>query len=198
MPDNEPKQVSGAALTALLNRMQIGDREAANKAAELVYGELHHIAAAHMRGERRGHLLQATALVNEVCIKLLAGARINLESRGQFFALASRQMRHVLVDCARNARARKRGANVPHDDIQKVNIGVEGTNVDIILLHESLLELEKFEARAAQIVELKFFGGYTDKEVAAAMGISLATVRRDWEYARSWLFARMRDGVRSA
>jgi len=130
-------------------------------------------------------------------MKLACGSSLEIESRGHFYALASRQMRRVLVDYARSARARKRGGNMLHDELESVQIGVEGRTVDLILLNEALTELESLEPRAAQVVELRFFGGYTDKEIVEALGISLATVRRDWEYARSWLFARMQVGAKT-
>jgi RNA polymerase sigma factor (TIGR02999 family) len=192
-----PDTGSRPVLTALLNRMQRGDREAGNRAAELVYGELRAIAARQMKRDRDGHALQTTALVHEAYMKLACGSSLEIESRGHFYALASRQMRRVLVDYARSARVRKRGGNMLHDDLESVQIGVEGRTVDLILLNEALTELESLEPRAAQVVELRVFGGYTDKEIVEALGISLATVRRDWEYARSWLFARMQVGAKT-
>ena len=178
-------------LTVLLNRMQKGDRAAADEAAARVYSELHRIASREMRRERPGHNLQATALVNEAYLRLAAGGSLEVQSRSHFFAIASQQMRRILVDHARSAGAQRRGGGAMQVDLDAVAIGVEGRSVDLLLLDESLAELEKIEPRAAKVVELRYFGGYTDKEVVEALGVSLATVRRDWEFARSWLFRRM-------
>jgi len=175
----------------LLNRMQKGDRAAGEEAAAKIYGELHRIASREMRRERPGHTLQTTALVNEAYMRLAAAGSLEIQSRGHFFAVASQQMRRILVDHARSAGAQRRGGGAMQVDLDAVAIGVEGRSVDLLLLDESLAELEKIEPRAAKVVELRYFGGYTDKEVVEALGVSLATVRRDWEFARSWLFRRM-------
>ncbi len=171
--------------------MQKGDRAAGEEAAAKIYGELHRIASREMRRERPGHTLQTTALVNEAYMRLAAAGSLEIQSRGHFFAVASQQMRRILVDHARSAGAQRRGGGAMQVDLDAVAIGVEGRSVDLLLLDESLAELEKIEPRAAKVVELRYFGGYTDKEVVEALGVSLATVRRDWEFARSWLFRRM-------
>jgi RNA polymerase sigma factor (TIGR02999 family) len=179
-------------LTVLLNRMQRGDQNAAEQAAKLVYAELHRIASRHMKRERPDHVLQTTALVHEAYLRLAGGKAGELESREHFFAIASQQMRRVLVDYARSARAQKRGAGEVVEDLDSIQVGVEGRSVDLLALDESLRELERFEPRAARVVEMRYFGGHTDREMAEALGVSAITVRRDWEYARSWLFSRMR------
>jgi RNA polymerase sigma factor (TIGR02999 family) len=175
----------------LLNRMQRGDRAAGEEAAARIYGELHRIASREMRHERPGHTLQATALVNEAYLRLAAAGSLEIQSRGHFYAVASQQMRRILVDHARSAGAQRRGGGAVQMDLDAVQLGAEGRNVDLLSLDESLAELEKIEPRAAKVVELRYFGGHTDKEVVEALGVSLATVRRDWEFARSWLFRRM-------
>ena len=178
-------------LTLLLNRMQNGDRAAGEEAASRIYGELHRIASREMSRERPGHTLQTTALVNEAYLRLAAGGSLEIQSRGHFWAVASQQMRHILVDYARSAGAQRRGGGALQIDLDEVQAGTEGRSLDLLLLDESLSELERIEPRAAKVVELRYFGGYTDKEVVEVLGVSLATVRRDWEYARSWLFRRM-------
>jgi|HubBroStandDraft_1064217.scaffolds.fasta_scaffold01006_6 RNA polymerase sigma factor (TIGR02999 family) len=178
-------------LTVLLNRMQKGDRAAAEEAASRIYGELHRIASREMRRERPGHTLQTTALVNEAYLRLAAAGSLEIQSRGHFYAVASQQMRRILVDHARSAGAQRRGGGAVQVDIDAVQMGAEGRGPDLLMLDESLAELEKMDPRAAKVVEMRYFGGYTDKEVVDALGLSLATVRRDWEYARSWLFRRM-------
>jgi len=179
-------------LTSLLNRMQHGGRSAADQAAAMVYTELHRIASHQMKRERPGHVLQTTALVHEAYLRLIGSGMPEVENRGHFFALASQQMRRILVDYARRARAHKRGSAEPLESLDSIRVGTEERSIDLLLLDESLRELERFEQRAAKIIEMRYFGGYTDREVAEALSVSLATVRRDWEYARSWLFSRMR------
>jgi RNA polymerase sigma factor (TIGR02999 family) len=171
--------------------MQKGDRAAADEAASRIYGELHRIASREMRRERRGHTLQTTALVNEAYLRLAAAGSLEIQSRGHFFAMASQQMRRILVDYARSAGAQRRGGGAIQIDLDNARAGTEGRGLDLLLLDESLAELERIEPRAAKVIELRYFGGYTDKEVVQALGVSLATVRRDWEFARSWLFRRM-------
>jgi RNA polymerase sigma-70 factor (ECF subfamily) len=178
-------------VTALLNRMRNGDREAGDEVAELVYGELHRLASREMRREREGHTLQTTALVHEAYLQLAGSQSVEIQNRGHFFAVASQQMRRILVDHARSNSAQRRGGGGLKVDLDQVQIGAPGPSIDVLSLDESLRELEQLDPRAAKVVELRYFGGYTDKEVVAALGVSLATVRRDWEFARSWLFDRM-------
>ena len=178
-------------LTLLLNRMRQGDRDAGDKALTEVYDELRRIAAREMRRDGPGHTLQTTALIHEAYLRFVNAGSLQIENRGHFFAIASQQMRRILVDHARAVRTRKRdgGAQV---DFAKIQLAAQGRGVDVVLLDDALRELEQIQPRAAQVVELRYFGGYTDKEVVEALGVSLATVRRDWEYARSWLFQWMR------
>jgi RNA polymerase sigma factor (TIGR02999 family) len=186
-PDQNPE-----SLTVLLNRMRQGDRGAGQRAVDLVYTELHRIAAGQMRRERPGHPLQATALVNEAYVRLIGGGPMEIQDRGHFFAVASQQMRRILVDYARAGRAQRRGGGAPEVDLDLVQLGSEPRSIDILALDEALQQLERLEPRAARVVELRYFGGYTDKEVVEALGVPLTTVRREWEFARTWLFDRMR------
>jgi RNA polymerase sigma factor (TIGR02999 family) len=179
-------------LTLLLNRMRQGDPAAGDKAVAVVYDELHRIAEREMRRERPGHALQATALINEVYVRLISAGSLEIQNRGHFFAVASQQMRRILVDHARSNNAQRRGGGATMVDLENLRLGTTERSIDVLLLDESLRELEKLDPRAARVVELRFFGGHTDKEVVEALGVSLATVRRDWEFARSWLFNRMR------
>jgi RNA polymerase sigma factor (TIGR02999 family) len=171
--------------------MRKGDRQAGEEVAGLVYGELHRIASREMRHEREGHMLQTTALVHEAYLRLAGSQSLEIQDRGHFFAVASQQMRRILVDHARSSTAQRRGGGASEVDFDKLQIGVIGRSMDLLLLDESLRELEKLDPRAAKVVELRYFGGYTDKEVLEVLDMSLATVRRDWEFARSWLFNRM-------
>jgi len=172
--------------------MRQGDQNAGEQAVAMVYDELHRIAAREMRREQRGHTLQTTALVNEAYLRLVGAKSLEIQNRGHFFAVASQQMRRILVDHARAAGTNKRGGFASKVSVDAVQVSVDQPGVDVLALDESLRELERLEPRAAQIVEMRYFGGYTDAEVVEALGLSLATVRRDWEFARAWLFDRMR------
>jgi RNA polymerase sigma-70 factor, ECF subfamily len=178
-------------LTYLLNRMQSGDREAGEQAVELVYDELHRIAAGQMRGERDEGQLQTTALIHEAYMRLVGAGPMEIQNRGHFFAIASRQMRRVLVDAARSEHAQKRGGPELKLPLDEMRIAAGHRGEDLLALDEALRELELVDPRAARVVELRYFGGYTDKEVVDTLGIALSTVRRDWEFARSWLFDKM-------
>ncbi len=178
-------------LTLLLRQMQEGDAEAAEKAVGLVYAELHRIAARELQHEHPGHLLQTTALIHEAYVKLIDAHKLRIESRVHFFAIASQQMRRILVDHARLRNAQRRGGGAVRVELSGVQIGFNPRGVELLALDEALTELQAIDARAAKVVELRFFGGYTDDEVAQGLGVSLATVRRDWDFARSWLFDRM-------
>jgi RNA polymerase sigma-70 factor, ECF subfamily len=177
-----------ADLTGLLNRMQSGDTRAGEEAAALIYDELHHLAAREMRRERAGHPLQTTALVHEAYLKLAGDQTLQVQNRAHFFAIASQQMRRILVDHARAAGAQRRGAGAIHVDAEGLPICDGDRGAGLLALDDALKDLEKLDPRAAQVIELRYFGGYTDKEVAEALGVSLTTIRRDWEFARSWLY----------
>jgi RNA polymerase sigma factor (TIGR02999 family) len=171
--------------------MQEGDVEAAEKAVNLVYGELHRIAARELQHENPGHLLQTTALIHEAYVKLIDARKLRIQSRVHFFAIASQQMRRILVDHARLRNAQRRGGGAVTVELNNVQIGFNPRGVELLALDEALTELQAIDSRPAKVVELRFFGGYTDDEVAQGLGISVATVRRDWEFARSWLFDRI-------
>jgi RNA polymerase sigma factor (TIGR02999 family) len=182
-----PDTIQSLGLTLLLNRAGQGDREAADRAAELVYGELHRIASRQIRPERPGHVLQATALINEAYVRLAGSGSLEFQNRGHFFSIASRQMRRILVDYARAENAASRGGGATRVDLETVRLAAEGRSIEVRLLDQALQELARVDPRAAQVVELRYFGGYTDKEAVEAIGVSLATVRRDWEFAKAWL-----------
>ena len=189
-----------ADLTYLLNRMQAGDPAAADEAVPLIYDELHRIAAREMRGERPGHLLQTTALIHEAYTRLVGSGAMEIRNRDHFFAIASRQMRRILVDIARSENAQRHGGLAPKISLDHLQIGVEGHSasgqgINLLLLDDALQKLESIDPRAAKVVELRYFGGYTDKEVAEALGVALSTVRRDWDFARSWLFDHIAGGA---
>lgn len=182
------------SVTELLVRARAGDQDALQHAIGLLYKELHRIAARQMGREQRGHTLQPTALVNEALLRLLPGHDIH--NRLHFLALAATTMRRVLVDYARQRLSHKRGRGaevVTLDDATPVGTGPRP--VDVLDVDAALSELEGSNPRAARVIELRFFGGYTEKEVAEIVGMSVPTVRRDWDSARAWLQQRLRPST---
>jgi RNA polymerase sigma factor (TIGR02999 family) len=181
---------SGADLRTLLARWSEGDHEAGNQLVAAIYPDLRRLAAHYLRDEEPGQTLQPTALVNELYLRLFSGDAPEVRDRAHFFALIARQLRHIVIDHARkrNADKRGRGAKVPLDSLDFPFVPDE----NLLALDLELAELEKLDARAARVVELRFFSGLHDAEIAQVLGISVATVKRDWEFARAWLFRRMR------
>jgi RNA polymerase sigma-70 factor, ECF subfamily len=193
-----PENSETRQMTTLLNAMQRGDREASEKAAALVYDELRRIASRQLHRERPGHTLITAGLVNEAYLRLSGGEPFPVLNRGHFFAIASQQMRRILVDHARAKNAERRGGAAVSVGLDHAEGASAPPDVDVLSLHEALEELETVDPRAAQVVELRYFGGYTDKEVVEALSVPFATVRRDWEFARSWLADRLRNRARPA
>jgi RNA polymerase sigma-70 factor, ECF subfamily len=185
-------------LTELLRQMQQGDRDAGEMAVGLVYGELHRIASRQLRRESPGHTLVTGALINEAYLHFSAGNSFAIESRGHFLAIASQQMRRILVDHARAKNAQRRGGDAVHVSLDQAHAGSASVSVDVLMLDIALVNFERDYPRAAKVVELRYFGGYSDKQAAEALGVSLNTVRRDWEFARCWLFDRMSGKRESA
>jgi RNA polymerase sigma factor (TIGR02999 family) len=180
-------------VTALLIEWRQGDTGALERLVPLVYAELRKVAGAQLRRERVGHSLQATALVHEVYLRLVNVDRMTLESRAHFMAVAARLMRQILVDHARRRLAGKRGGGatmVSLDGVSPVN-PVGPTNVDVLALDAALGELASFDAQQCRIVEMRFFAGLTIDEAADALGISTATVEREWAVAKAWLYAQL-------
>ena len=179
------------ALTAMLGAVRSGAPDARTRLIEAVYPELKRLARSQLRRERGGHTLQPTALVNEAFVKLFGTARINWQNRAQFFAIAANQMRRILIDYARQARAGKRGGG----DVKVTLSAAEGLGhnrqEDVLAIDEALTKLEALNARASKVVELRFFGGLDENEAAEVLGISPATLRRDWRFARAWLFSQL-------
>jgi RNA polymerase sigma-70 factor, ECF subfamily len=174
-------------VTALLHAWNDGSVAARDRLLTLIYQELRRRAAAHLRRERPDHTLQPTALVNEAYLRLV-DQRAPWHNRAQFFGVASQIMRRILVDRARARRMHKRSgqwARVTLDDAQVVTPPLD---VDVLDLDAALTQLAAFDSRKSQIAELRFFGGLSLEETGKALGVSLATVERDWQAARAWLF----------
>jgi RNA polymerase sigma factor (TIGR02999 family) len=191
MGASAPKTEKTEDLTLLLTLMQQGDGQAGEKAIALVYSELHRIASRELRHERPGHVLQTTALIHEAYTRLIGSKGLEIQNRMHFFSVASQQMRRVLVDHARAGHAQKRGGGAVQVALDNVQAGIDPRAIDLVSLDEALGVFEQIDPRAAQVVEMRFFGGYADQEIGEALGVSLPTVRRDWEFARSWLYDRM-------
>ncbi|MGH9257192.1 MAG: ECF-type sigma factor [Vicinamibacterales bacterium] len=178
-------------VTGLLLEWRDGRRDALDRLVPVVYAELRRVARARLRAERDGHSLQTNELVHEVYLRLVDIDRMTLTSRAHFFAVASRLMRQVLVDHARRRDAGKRGGDVTMVSLSDASPAGPATAVDILALDEALDTLTGLDARLCRVVELKFFGGLTIEETAAALDVSRATVERDWTAAKAWLFERM-------
>ena len=174
-------------ITDLLLKWSGGDATALEQLMPLVYDELRRLAVRYLRRERDNHSLQPTALVNEAYLRLVDQQKVEWQSRAQFYGLAARVMRNILVDHARSRQAAKRGGEqfrVSFDGDQQVSVNPE---IKFLAVHEALERLTTFDAQKAQIVELRFFGGLSIEETAEVLGIGHATVERDWQLARAWL-----------
>jgi RNA polymerase sigma-70 factor (ECF subfamily) len=188
-------QASSQQITRLLLAWGGGDKAALDELMPLVYEELRRLARHYMRGQKAGHTLQTTALVNEAYLRLVDSSRVRWQDRAHFFAIAAQLMRRILVDSARARNSLKRGGDVDKIELDEHIAAVEDENaVDLIALDEALKALAKLNARQSQIVELRYFGGLSEEETAEALGISTRTVRRDWSIARAWLFRRIKEG----
>ncbi|MBS1791365.1 MAG: sigma-70 family RNA polymerase sigma factor [Acidobacteria bacterium] len=182
-PQNTPNQ----NITKLLVDWRNGDQEALNQLMPLVYEELRRMANYYMRNERQGHTLQTSALVNEAYLRLVDHENIQWQNRSHFFGLAAQAMRRILVDHARSRNYQKRGGGAEQVSLDEAATLAEDRAAELIALDEALQELAKFDQRKSRIVEMRYFGGLSGEEVAEALGVSTATVSRDWETAKAWL-----------
>ena len=164
-----------------------GDPSALEKLTPLVYRELHRLAQAYMRGERPGHTLQTTALVNEAYVRLIDADRMGWQNRAHFYGVAAKLMRHILVDFARSRDEVKRGGGVEPLPLDEAWTITTDRTAELVNLDDALTALEKLDARQSRIVELRFFGGLTEPEIAEVLKVSPRTVNSDWSLARAWL-----------
>lgn len=181
-------------VTGLLLSWRQGDAGALDRLVPLVYDELRRVARRHLRREPPGHSLQATALVHEVYLRLVDVDRMTLKSRTHFFAVAARLMRQILVDHARRKRAGKRGGGVTMMSLDEVSPAAQTSSVDVLALDQALDALSSFDIQQCRVVELRFFAGLNIDEAAEALGISTATVEREWAMAKAWLYQRLSVG----
>jgi RNA polymerase sigma factor (TIGR02999 family) len=174
-------------VTQLLGEWTGGDAEALDEVIPLVYDELRRIARGHMAQERAGHTIQATALVNEVYLKLKTKRGATWKNRGQFFAVAAQMMRRILVDHAREHSSLKRGGGAQQVTLDDAMLVSNGNASEVLAIDEALQKLEQLDKRKSQVAVMRFFAGLTVEETADALAISIETVARDWRFARAWL-----------
>jgi RNA polymerase sigma factor (TIGR02999 family) len=179
---------SSQVITRLLVGWGRGDRAAFDQLVPLVYDELRQVAARRLRHERANHTLQPTALVHEAYVKLIDQNRVRWRNRAHFFAIASRLMRRILVDHARAHEAAKRGGGGPMVSLDDAGDMALERDVSLLALDDALAQLETLDPLQAQIIELRYFGGLTIEETAAAVRVSPATVGREWNVAKAWLY----------
>ena len=174
-------------ITQMLRAWTAGDQQALEKLTPLVHRELHRVARRYMAGERSGHTLQTTALVNEVYIRLVDCGQVNWHDRAHFFAVSAQLMRRILVDFARSRGYQKRGGNAPHISLDDAPPVCSEPDPNLLALDDALKALAELDRRKSRVVELRFFGGLNIEETAEILGVSAVTVMRDWRLAKIWL-----------
>jgi RNA polymerase sigma factor (TIGR02999 family) len=173
--------------TILLDRWRRGDAQAGGRLAELLYAELQKLAHNWFSREQPGHTLQTTALVNELYLRLFSRDAPDLSDKAHLLAIASQQLRRILIDHARQACAAKRGDQALRVTLSADEMASPSRQQELVEVDDLLTQLERLDERAFKVVELRFFGGLSEKEIAEALSISVATVKRDWQFARAWL-----------
>ncbi len=174
-------------ITQLLLAWNGGDEQALDRLMPLVQDELHRLAHRYMAGERAGHPLQTTALINEAYLRLIDSSRVRWQNRSHFFAVSAQLMRRILVDVARARNKRKRGGDVVQVSLDEAMVVTREPGTDLIALDDALTTLATFDERKSRIIELRFFGGLSVEETAEVLKVSAATVLRDWGLAKAWL-----------
>lgn len=183
---------SSQEITQLLIAWSNGDQAVLDQIAPLVHQELHRLAKYYLAGERPGHILQTSALVNEAYLRLIDWKSVRWQNRAHFFGLAARMMRQILVDFARAQRREKRGGQALRVSLSALNEQAQELRPDLVALDDALRELERLDPRQARVVELRFFAGLSLEETAEALKVSVGTVRRDWSLAAAWLYREVR------
>lgn len=183
-----------ADATALLRAWSNGDQKALDQLVPIVYNELRRLARRYLRGERPGHSVQTTALVNEAYLRLVDYKRMRWQDRAHFFAVSAQVMRRILVDHARRHNL-KRGAGVPHISLEEAAVVGGPDDPDLLALDLAMTALARLDTRKAQVVEMRFFGGLSVEEAAEALRVSAETVKRDWRIAKAWLYHELTGGI---
>jgi RNA polymerase sigma factor (TIGR02999 family) len=185
-------------VTQLLVAWSNGDQDVLETLTPLIHHELHRLAARYMAGERPGHVLQPTALVNEAYLRLADWKNAHWQNRAHFFGMAAQIMRRILVDMARTRDRSKRGGRQLHVSLSEAERIPIANETDLVALDDALKSLEALDARKSRVVELRFFAGLSLEEAAHVLGVSVATVRRDWSLARAWLYRELSQSRDSA
>jgi len=189
--DGEMSNVTPKSVTQLLVAWSDGDQSALDQLVPLVHGELRRLARSYMRGERHGHTLQTTALVNEAYLRLVDQKNVRWQNRAHFLAIAAQLMRRILVDYARRRQYRKRGGGALQVSLAAAESLSDERTPDLVALDEALVSLAEMDPRRSQVVELRFFGGLNIEETAEILKVSPTTVERDWTTAKAWLYQRI-------
>ncbi|MBL8208805.1 MAG: sigma-70 family RNA polymerase sigma factor [Blastocatellia bacterium] len=185
---------SPPTITQLLVAWNQGDPGALEQLTPLVYRELHRLAHGYLAGERHGHVLQTTALVNEAFVRLIEWQKVEWQSRAHFFAVASNIMRQILVDYARAQHRVRRGGNAQQVPLDEALVVSNGRAAELLQLDDALNSLAKFDARKSRIAELRYFGGLSVEETALVLNVSAVTVMREWRVTKAWLLQEMSKG----
>jgi RNA polymerase sigma factor (TIGR02999 family) len=181
-------------ITDLLVSYGRGDKESLDKLMPVVYDELRRQAARYLRREQPGHTLQTTALIHEAYVRLVDQRNVQWQNRAHFFGIAAQMMRRILVDHARTKKRAKRGGSDIKVSLDDATVAVKGQDLDVVAVDEALTRLAKIDEQQSRVVELRFFSGLTVEETAEVMGISPATVKRDWSMAKAWLHRELSGG----
>jgi RNA polymerase sigma-70 factor, ECF subfamily len=192
--DNQAQKPPISEVSGLLRAWGDGDRRALDQLTPIVYDELRRLASHYMRGERPGHSLQATALVNEAYVRLVDYKGMQWQNRAHFFAVSAQLMRRILVEHARRHNL-KRGGGVPHVSLEDTAIVGGDRAADLVALDDAMDALARFDPRKVQVVEMRFFGGLSVEETAEVLKISPVTVMRDWSTAKAWLYRELTGGT---
>jgi len=191
---DEAASASTHEVTLLLKAWSSGNEGALEQLTPLVYDQLHRLAHSYMSREQPGQTLQTTALVHEVYLKLVDVENVEWQNRAHFYGLCARLMRRILVDFARSRNYQKRGGQIPHIELEEAATVSAVVGSELLAVDEALKQLAAVDSRKCDVVELRFFGGLTVEETAAALGVSPETVMRDWKLAKAWLLRELSHG----
>jgi len=191
---SQPGEPAAEDISTLLRAWSDGDQSALEQLTPVVYDELHRLARRYMKGERSGHSLQTTALVNEAYMRLVDYERMQWQNRAHFFAVSAQLMRRILVEHARRHNL-KRGGGVPHVSLDEASMVDGDPDADLVALDDAMNGLARIDPRKVQVVEMRFFGGLSVEETAEVLKVSPVTVKRDWRAARAWLYRELTGGT---
>jgi len=191
---SQPGEPAAEDISTLLRAWSDGDQSALEQLTPVVYDELHRLARRYMKGERSGHSLQTTALVNEAYMRLVDYERMQWQNRAHFFAVSAQLMRRILVEHARRHNL-KRGGGVQHVSLDEAAMVHGDPDADLVTLDDAMNGLARIDARKVQVVEMRFFGGLSVEETAEVLKVSPVTVKRDWRAARAWLYRELTGGT---